>query len=308
MDIHIPRACSPCSCGMLGRTVRVRFASLNNVPLCYTRSKGAPIVQTGALRPRHIRIAAWWFTLPALLFQFFFGWFPILIAFLVAFQRYYFAKPADFVGMENFRAVVQDPLTLEAFKNTFLYAILSLGLTFFVPIFVSILLMEMKQRTIRWMMILWFIPVASMAGIVIWKYMYHPTLGLLNGLLMFGPGLMYIAALQSIPAELYDAAELEGARFFQKIRFVTMPRLRPIIAMMLIFSVIGVMQVFELPFVMTCGGPGYATTTVVMQIYNQAFSAFTLGKATALAIVLFFVIMTIVIIQRRVYREDLDVS
>ncbi|HZO90339.1 MAG TPA: sugar ABC transporter permease [Chthonomonadaceae bacterium] len=292
-------------------------------------------MQTGALRPRHIRIAAWWFTLPALLFQFFFGWFPILIAFLVAFQRYYFAKPADFVGMENFRAVVQDPLTLEAFKNTFLYAILSLGLTFFVPIFVSILLMEMKQRTIRWMMILWFIPVASMAGIVIWKYMYHPTLGLLNGLLMalhlptqkwlddpnlamlslvlpglimFGPGLMYIAALQSIPAELYEAAELEGARFFQKIRFVTMPRLRPIIAMMLIFSVIGVMQVFELPFVMTGGGPGYATTTVVMQIYNQAFSAFNLGKATALAIVLFFVIMTIVIIQRRVYREDLDVS
>src|SRR5262249_13770405 len=145
----------------------------------------------------------------------------------------------------------------------------------------------------------------------IWKYMYHPRLGLLNGLMhtlglpeqkwlddpnlamlclvlpgviLFSPGLIYIAALQSVPEELYEASELEGAGFFQKIRLVTLPRLRPIIAMMLIFSVIGSMQVFELPFIMTGGGPGYSTTTVVMYIYNLAFNAYNLGKATALAI------------------------
>jgi len=117
---------------------------------------------------------------------------------------------------------------------------------------------------------------------------------------------MYIAALQSIPEELYEAAELEGASFFRKIWHVTLPRLRPIIAMMLIFSVIGSMQVFELPFIMTGGGPGYATTTVVMQVYNMAFNAYNLGKATALAIVLFFVIMALIIIQRRHFKENLD--
>lgn len=292
-------------------------------------------MESRATRSRHLRAAAWWFTLPGLLFQFFFGWFPVLIAFLVGFQRYYFAKSPEYVGFDNFRAVVSDPLTLEVFKNTFYFAALSLSLTFIIPIFVSILLMEMRQRTIRWMMVLWFIPVASTAGIVIWKYLYNPRLGLLNGILsalhlptqkwlddpnlamislvlpgliLFGPGLMYIAALQSIPNELYEAAEIEGARFFQKIRYVTLPRLRPIIAMMLIFSVIGSMQVFELPFIMTSGGPGYATTTVVQQVYSLAFNAFNLGKATALAIVLFFVIMTIIIIQRRVYRENVDVS
>jgi multiple sugar transport system permease protein len=292
-------------------------------------------MESAATRPGHVRAAAWWFTLPGLLFQFLFGWFPVLIAFLVGFQRYYFAKPPDYVGADNFRAVWNDPLTLEVFRNTFTFAALSLSLTFFIPIFVSILLMEMRARTIRWMMVLWFIPVASTAGIVIWKYLYNPRLGLFNnvlawlhlpqqkwlddpnlamlslvlpGLILFGPGLMYIAALQSIPGELYEAAELEGARFFQKIRYVTLPRLRPVIAMMLIFSLIGAMQVFELPFIMTSGGPGYATTTVVQQVYSLAFNAFNVGKATALAIVLFFVIMALVIIQRRVYRENVDVS
>ena len=285
--------------------------------------------------PRYRVIAAWLFTLPGLLLQFFFGWFPVAIAFLVGFQRYYFAKPADLVGAQNFRDVISDPLTVEAFKNTFYFAVLSIGLTFFIPIFVSILLMEMSRRTIRWMMILWFIPVASTAGIVIWKYLYNARLGLLNhllvllhlppqkwlddpslamiclvlpGLILFGPGLMYIAALQGVPEELYEAAELEGARFFTKIRMITLPRLRPIIAMMLIFSVIGSMQVFDLPFIMTNGGPGYATTTVVMLVYRMAFNAYNLGKATALSIVLFFVIMIVIVIQRRYYRENVDVS
>jgi len=279
--------------------------------------------------------AAWLFTLPGLVIQFFFGWFPILFAFSVGFQRYYIVAPPEPAGFANFREVAVDPLTLTTFLNTFYYTLLAIGLTFFIPIFVSILLMEMTRRTIRWMMILWFIPVASTAGITIWKYMYHSRLGLLNGLptffglprweikwlddpflamfclvlpglILFGPGLIYIAALQNIPEELYEAAELEGAGFFRKIQTVTLPRLRPVIAMMLIFSVIGSMQVFELPFIMTGGGPGYATTTVVMHIYRMAFDAYNLGKATALAIVLFFVIMALILLQRRFFRENLD--
>jgi multiple sugar transport system permease protein len=283
--------------------------------------------------PRYRTLAAWIFTLPALLTQFFFGWFPVLFAFTVSVQRYYFVKPPDYVGLQNFTDVAADPLILTAFRNTFTYAVLAIGLTFVVPIFVSILLMEMPRHTIRWMMILWFIPVASTAGIAIWKYMYHPRLGLLNGMLtsaglpalkwlddpnlamlclvlpgliLFGPGLIYIAVLQNIPDELYEAAELEGAGLFKKIGFVTLPRLRPVIAMMLIFSVIGSMQVFELPFIMTAGGPGYATTTVVMHVYNLAFNSYELGKATALAVVLFFCIMALIGLQRRFFKENLD--
>lgn len=278
-------------------------------------------------------MSAWMLTLPGLVAQVCFGLMPILFAFVVGFQKYYFVKPPEWVGTKNLQDVAADPLILTAFANTFWYAFLSLALTFLIPIFVSILLMEMKSHTIRIMMVLWFLPVASTASISIWKYLYNPRLGLLNGwitslglpplkwlddptlamfclvlpgLILFGPGLIYIAALQSIPDELYEAAELEGAGFFTKIRIVTLPRLRPIIAMMLLFSLIGSLQVFEMPFILTGGGPGYATTTVVMHIYNLAFNSYNLGKATALALILFFVIMGLVIIQRRLYRENAD--
>ena len=278
-------------------------------------------------------VAAWLFTLPALTVQCVFGWLPVAFAFVIAFQRYYFVKEPEFVGLKNFREVLADPLVGTAFLNTFVYAGLALGLTFFVPIFVSILLMEMPPRVVRVMMILWFLPIAATAGIAIWKYLYHPRLGLLNGFLgllgigpqkwlddpnlamfslilpgivLFGPGLIYIAALQNVPEELYEAAELEGAGLFAKIRFVTLPRLRPIVAMMLIFSVIGALQVFEGPFLLTGGGPGYATTTVVMYLYNLAFGAYNLGKSTALAILLFFVIMALVALQRRFFKENID--
>jgi multiple sugar transport system permease protein len=277
--------------------------------------------------------SAWMLTLPGLVAQVCFGLMPIAFAFVVGFQKYYFVKPPEWVGAKNLQDVAGDPLILTAFANTLWYAALSLGLTFLIPIFVSILLMEMRSHTIRVMMVLWFLPVASTASIAIWKYLYNPRLGLLNGwitalglpplkwlddptlamfclvlpgLILFGPGLIYIAALQSIPDELYEAAELEGAGFFTKIRVVTLPRLRPIIAMMLLFSLIGSLQVFEMPFILTGGGPGYATTTVVMHIYNLAFNSYNLGKATALAIVLFFVIMGLVAIQRRLYRENVD--
>lgn len=278
-------------------------------------------------------VSAWLFTIPALLAQLFFGWLPVLFAFVVSFQEYFFVKAPQPVGFKNFQDVLADPLVITVFLNTFLYAFLSIGLTFIIPIFVSILLMEMRPRTIRVMMILWFIPVASTAGIAIWKYMYHFRLGLLNyllstlhlppqkwlddpqlamfslilpGIILFGPGLIYIAALQQVPEELYEAAELEGAGFWKKIQTVTLPRLRPIIAMMLIFSIIGSMQVFELPFIMTAGGPGYSTLTVVYYVYKLAFAQYNLGKATALAVVLFFVIMALITLQRRFFRENID--
>src|SRR5687767_6990892 len=95
------------------------------------------------------KTAAWLFTIPGIIFQFFFGWFPILFAFVVAFQQYFFVQEPKFVGIANFQAVLADALTYEAFKNTFYFAILSIGLTFVIPIFVSILLMEMPRRTIR---------------------------------------------------------------------------------------------------------------------------------------------------------------
>jgi multiple sugar transport system permease protein len=285
-------------------------------------------------RLKYAQIAGWTFVLPALLIQAVFGWLPVGLAFVVAFQKYYLAKPPEWVGFANFGEVLADPLTPTCFINTFIYAGLSLGLTFIVPILVAIFLLEMRPRVVRVMMVLWFIPVAGMAGIVLWKWLYNSSYGALNailngvglpslawldspntamislvlpGVIMFGPGLVYIASLQSIPDELYEAADIEGAGVWQKIRYITLPRIRPIIAMMLIFGVIGALQIFELPFIMTAGGPGDATRMVVMRMYSLAFNSFRMDKATALSIVLFCAIMVLVIIQRRYIKEDIDV-
>ena len=283
---------------------------------------------------KYIRRLSIIFALPGVIIVSIFGWFPIATAFVVAFQKFYILKPSPFVGFDNFNYLFSHPLTAVTFRNTFYYSGLSIGLTFFLPILIAILLMEMRKGVIRVMMILWFIPVASMAGIIIWKWFYNPQYGLFNGILvslglptlgwltdsrlamlclvlpglvLFAPGLIYIATLQGIPEELYEAAELEGTRFWGKILHVTLPRMRPIIAMMLILSVITSLQIFEQPYVMTGGGPNFATYTVVMSVFTFAFERLQFGKATALAIILFLIIMTLVIIQRKFLKEDIDV-
>lgn len=277
--------------------------------------------------------AGWIFALPGFILQLTFGWYPLLLGFLVAVRGFEIARPSTFVGLQNFRIIFEDPMLPIIFKNTFYYAGLTLALTFLLPILISILLMEMRKNIIRTMMILWFIPTSLMAGIIIWKWFYEPHFGLFNtiliqlglptlrwlndprlamfclvlpGLLMFGPGLVYIASIQGIPDELYEAAELEGTSLWRKIWLITLPRLRPIIAVMLILSVIGAMQVFTQPLVMTGGGPGNATISVVMYIYNLGFTGLFFGRATALAIVLFAVLMIMTVIQRRYFKENID--
>jgi len=277
---------------------------------------------------------AWIFGAPGLIIQFFFGWFPIGVAFIIAFQKFYVFKPCEYIGWENFSYLLHYDLLPVAIRNTFYYAFLNIALTFLLPIIIAILLMEMKRSVIRVMMILWYIPVASMAGMIIWKWFYNPQYGLFNailqslglptlmwlgderiamlclvlpGLIMYGPGLIYIASLQGIPDELYEAAELEGAGFWRKVWSITLPRLRPIIAVMLIISIIKSLQVFDQPFVMTGGGPNFATTTLLILLWRLAFEQMKYGRATALGVMVFFIIITLVILQRKYFKENLDV-
>jgi len=289
-------------------------------------------VKRGELR--YIHRIAWLFGIPYLAATIIFGWYPIGTALVVAFQKFSIVRPCTFTGLDNFKYFIDDPTVYTAFRNTFYYAALSIGLTFLIPILIAILLMEMKKNVIRIMMILWFIPVASMAGIIIWKWFYNTQYGLFNGvlvslglpelgwledsklamiclvlpgLILFAPGLIYIATLQGIPEELYEAAHLEGASFFQKIWHVTLPRIRPILAMMMLLAIIGSLQIFDQPYIMTGGGPNFATYTVVMYIFDTAFESMKFGRATALSLILFVVIMALVIIQRKYFKENPDI-
>lgn len=284
---------------------------------------------------RRSRVEMILFLLPAFLFQLLWGWYPIFVAFYLSFTNARLMKPPAFVGLENYLRLWHDPLMVKAFRVTFTYAGLSILLTFVIPIIVAILLMEMPKHVMRWMMLLWFLPLSGIASTILWRYMYNrdyglsqyifthlglPRQGFLNdarmvlfwlifpGLLFFGPGLIYMAGLQSIPTSYYEAAEIEGASFWRKIWTISLPRLRPIITMMMTFAIIGSLQEFSWPQIMTGpeGQPGGAARMAVMYIYQPLWSSLRLGDATAMAVMLFVVIMTITIAYRTLFKEDPD--
>ena len=273
------------------------------------------------------------FVAPAFLFQLSWGWYPLLMAFVISLTNARFRGPIKFTGLESYTRMWNDPLVGQAFKVTAIYAALSLALTFMIPIVVAILLMEMPKQHIRWMMLLWFLPLSGIASTLLFRYMFNAQYGLFQyiathwlhlspqpflnssqqvlfwlvfpGILFFGPGLIYMATLQGIPVSYYEAAEIEGAGFWRKVWTISLPRLRPVISMLLIFAVIGSSQVFEFPLIMTGGGPGGASRTVVMYLY-ELLRSLRYADATALGVYLFLVTMILVVIQRRFFREDPD--
>ena len=281
---------------------------------------------------RRGRVERWLFLLPAFLFQLAWGWYPIVVAFLLSLTNARVRGPVSYVGLENYVRMSRDPMVTMAFRVTFAYAALSIVLTFVIPILVAILLMEMPQRTMRWMMLLWFLPLSSIANIILWRFMYNTQYGLLQylvtglglpeqrflndarmvlfwlifpGILLFGPGLIYMAALQSVPSSFYEAAEIEGASFWRKIWTISLPRLRPVISMMLTFAIIGTLQEFAWPEIMTQGEPAGASRTVVMYLY-RLWRDLRFADSTVLAVILFAVIMAITLIYRAFFKEDPD--
>ena len=282
---------------------------------------------------RRNRIEKWAFLIPAILFQLFWGWYPMVVAFLLSFTNARPRGPLTFTGIESYVRVWNDRLTANAFGVTATYAIMSILLTFIIPIIVAILLMEMKPRTMRWMMLLWFLPLSGISTTILWRYLYNAQYGLFQyiateilklppqpflnssdqvlfwlifpGILLFGPGLIYMAGLQGIPQSYYEAAEVEGTSFFRKIWTISLPRLRPIISMTLTFAIIGTLQTFDWPQLMTGGNPGGASRTVVMYLFNY-MGDLKYADATALAMFLFAVIMVITIVYRTLFREDPD--
>lgn len=274
------------------------------------------------------------FVMPALLFQLFWGWYPFIVAFILSFTNYKIRGPLEWVGTRNYQRVLNDPLVEQAFMVTLKYALLSIALTFVVPILIAIFLMEAPNRLRRWMMLLWFLPLSGIASTILWRYAYNTKYGLMQyivtslglpeqrflndanmvlfwlvfpGLLLFGPGLIYLAALQGIPQSYYEAAEVEGAGFWRKIWTISLPRLRPVISMMLTFALIGTLQIFDWPRIMTGeqGQPGGNARTVVMYLY-LIWQRLRFGDAMALAVVLFAVIMTLTIVYRILIKEDPD--
>ncbi|MEU0298713.1 sugar ABC transporter permease [Streptomyces sp. NPDC006175] len=245
-----------------------------------------------------------------------FSWYPMVREFLLAFQKTEGGE-VSWVGLDNLNTVVNDPAFWQAWRNTLLYTALALVLGFVVPFVVAIVINEFRHGK-GYLRLLVYLPVMlpPVASVLLFKYLYDPGYGLLNELFGFlglpeqqwlqdpdtsmlsvvvastwmnmgGAALIYLAALQGIPGELYEAAELDGAGVFRKIWHVTIPQTRLILSLMLLMQVIATMQVFVEPFLLTGGaGPEGSTTTVVYLIYQYAFNFNNYGAAAALGLLL----------------------
>jgi len=255
----------------------------------------------------------------------------------LAFQKWNMIKPPKFVALDNFRRIVSDNLFWQALKVTTVYTIVSVPLSM-VLAFLLALLMNTKVRGIATFRTLYYLPsiIPAVANAVLWAWFLNSDFGLLNALLhAIGlpkvlwlqdpewalPGLIlmslwslggamvtYLAGLQGIPNEFYEAAEIDGAGAWAKLRHVTIPLMSPVIFFSLVMGIIGTFQMFTAAYLITNGGPQNATLFYVLYLWRVAFQYLDMGYAAALAWVLFFIIMGLTLfifrgIGSRVYYE-----
>jgi len=261
-----------------------------------------------------------------------FSWYPLVRGVILSFQQVNFITDPIWVGTENFSNLFDDPLFWTAWKNTAYFTGLALLFGFAVPLAVAILLNELRHFK-GFFRIAVYLPVMlpPIVGVLLFRYFYDPGNGLFNTILrgvglpesqwtqssstamislvlvstwanMGGATLMYLAALQSIPGELYEAAELDGASVWQRLRHVTFPQLRFIMLVLLLLQIIATMQVFIEPFALT-GTSNPDTITVMVLIYRYAFTVNNdFGLAAAMSVLLFVVLGTFSAIYLRLTR------
>ncbi|MGW2400889.1 carbohydrate ABC transporter permease [Kitasatospora sp. NPDC001664] len=288
------------------------------------------------LRRVREQLTAHGFLIGALLCFGFFTWYPMVREVVMSFQRTKRGR-TTWVGWANVEQLLQDPAFWQAWGNTLLFTLLALVLGFAMPFFVAVLLNELRHAK-AYLRILVYLPVMMppVASVLLFKYFYDPDFGLFNSILralhlptsawlnspdtamvsvviaatwmnMGGATLIYLAALQGIPGELYEAAELDGAGIWRRIWHVTIPQTRLILSLLLLLQIVATMQVFVEPFLLTGGnGPQGSTTTVVFLVYQYAFNFNNYGAASALGLIMLLVLAGFSVLYARLSRKAAD--
>jgi multiple sugar transport system permease protein len=283
--------------------------------------------------------AAWLFLAPALLLIGVFFFLPVLASFVLSITDFDIYAIGDLsnarvVGLGNYRALFDNPLFWTALQNTFYFALVGGPLTVAVSLAAALLVNAKLVRFRTLFRTIYFVPFVTtlVAVAVVWRYLYHAEYGLLNWALGFvgiGPVdwladprwampaiillaiwknfgynmLIFIAGLQAIPEELYEAAQLDGASPWQRFRHVTLPSLAPTFFFVGVVTMIGYFQLFSEPYVMTGGGPLRSTTSLVLLMYEEGFRWWRLGAAAAVAFLLFLIILAWTALQLRIERR-----
>lgn len=260
---------------------------------------------------------------------------PIFMSGYFSFTSYNIMTPPKFVGLENYMKVFQDSYVADAAKNTLLYVAMTVPIqTILALVFAAFLAYKMQTKTGGLLRSLMFIPVIASAVTAgtIWRIILNTDGGLLNSILNFlhidsvnwlgstktalisicivaiwkNVGyflVIYYAGIMGISRDLYEAAKVDGATSIQQFFKITMPMLKPITYLVVTLGIIWSFQVFDLSYLMTGGGPGRSTVTLVMGIYNAAFKQYKMGYACAMAMILLAIILVINLIENLFFKE-----
>lgn len=287
---------------------------------------------------RRILLKGYTFLAPSFLILLIFVFVPLLFSLYLSFHQWNIvASDKPFIGWENFRTLSRDGVFWNALKNTAIYSLhVPAGMALALAV---ALLMNQKIRGVNLLRTLFFLPsVSSFVAIaLVWQWMYHPQFGLANYLLSFfglpplnwlrapatallaimlmsiwmGLGyqmVIFLAGLQGIPHELYEAARTDGANAWQRFWKITLPLLTPTTFFILVTSMIGSFQVFSAIYVMTEGGPLHSTEVVVYHIYQNAWEYLKMGYASAMSWILFLIIMAATWIQFKLIGKRVEYS
>lgn len=275
------------------------------------------------------------FILPALLGTLIFIVIPVIASFGLSFTSWDLLNPIQFVGLDNYRLIFTEPLFFKILINTLVFAVATSFLGVIIPLVLAAIL-NSKIRGAEFYKTAYFLPfITPMIVIgIVWQWIFDPNIGILNNVLhlhiqwlydtnwalpalivvtvwkLIGYNMViFLSGFASIPENLYEAAKIDGANPAQTFLRVTVPMLSPTIFFVIIITAISSFQVFDLIYLMTQGGPLDSTNVLVYAIYKNAFEFFNVGKASAIAYVLFFIILVLTLVQwnlrkKYVFGED----
>ncbi len=256
---------------------------------------------------------------------------PMIASIVLSLMRWDLFSPPVWVGLENFKQLFRNPLVGISLWNTAFYTFLSVPLNLIVAL-TTALLLNQRLRFQAWFRTFFYLPsiMPAVANAVLWFWILNPEVGLANALLrmlglpelqwlwhpatakpsfilmgLWGTGntmVIFLAGLQGIPQSLYEAAEIDGANGWQRFRAVTIPMLSPVILFNLVLGIIGSFQIFTSAYLLTNGGPQNSTLFTVLYLYRLGFEQFNMGFASALAWLLFAIILVFTLAQLRLSR------
>lgn len=297
--------------------------------------KGVIIVKAkkGALQKQNLMGQI--FVSPPVILFLVFTLLPIIVAIVLSFTDYDVINPPKFIAINNFKKMISDDFFWIALRNTCYYTLLYVPLGLLLALGAAMFL-NVRKKTTGLFRTLFYLPVLSstVATANLWYWILNPELGLLNGLLRIfgirGPAwiynsntamyaivmmslwagfggnmLIFLAGLKGIPETYYEAAAIDGANCWQRFFYITIPSLSNTIFFVSTMLIIGTFQVFDQAFVLTKGGPGNATITLVYYIYNSGFKNLDMGYASSMSLILFMIILLFTYLNNRVNKAGI---